>query len=373
MPKSHVSPFNPLKLQTDILDWYAINQRVLPWRVRGRGKTDPYKIWLSEIMLQQTTVAAVIPYFLKFLNKWTDVKALANAEDSEVMAAWAGLGYYARARNLLKCARTVASDYHGVFPNNVDELESLAGIGPYTAAAISTIAFGNAATVLDGNIERIVSRVFAIEIPLPQGKKDIRQHADFIFDGLSEWGKQDIQSYPQALMDIGAEICTPKAPKCSQCPVQKICKAHKNKEEEKYPVRLPKKTVPIRKGDVFWIQDKAGRVILEKRSHNRMLGGMIGLPTTDWDLKNAKDMGEGHFFKRKITNLKKIGVIYHVFTHFKLELDVYGVAMPDIQNMLKYSPDYVCSEFSNSDLSETGLPTVFLKAARIAQKFYKGY
>lgn len=369
MPKKRVSLFNPSEFQSNILNWYHKNQRVLPWRVRGNKKTDPYKVWLSEIMLQQTTVPAVIPYFLKFTEKWPDVKSLANANDSEVMAAWAGLGYYARARNLLKCARVISNDYKGQFPDTAHELEKLPGIGPYTAAAISTIAFGNPATVMDGNIERIVSRIFAIETPLPLGKKEMWQNCDLIFKDLENFNQQEIKSFPQALMDIGSEICTPKAPQCHLCPLMNLCKAHKLGEEEKHPVRASKKLAPLRKGEVFWIQDKSGRIIVEKRLDNRMLGGMIGLPTTDWDLKEQRKSGKEHIFKEKIKNLQKIGVVYHVFTHFKLELDVYEVTMPDFKNVLKYTPEYIPYDGSLADI---GFPTLFLKVARFVQKNYKG-
>lgn len=365
MPKSHVSRFNPAEFQTNVLGWYEKNQRVLPWRVRGNKKTDPYKVWLSEIMLQQTTVAAVIPYFLKFLEKWPDVISLANAKDSEVMVAWAGLGYYARARNLLKCARVISNDCKGKFPDTAFELEKLPGIGPYTAAAISTIAFGNPASVMDANIERIISRIFAVEAPLPVGKKEMWQYCDLVFQDSEKLSKQDIKSFPQALMDIGAEICTPKTPKCHLCPLTNMCQAHKLGEEEKFPVRAPKKLVPIRKGEVFWIQDKSGRIIVEKRLNNRMLGGMIGLPTTDWDLKEQKTIEKDHIFKEKLKNLQKIGVVYHVFTHFKLELDVYEVTMPDFKNVLKCFPEYVPYD---GNLVDIGFPTLFQKVARFVQK-----
>lgn len=368
MPKSHVSRFKSAEFQANVLKWYSKNQRVLPWRVRGGGKTDPYKVWLSEIMLQQTTVATVIPYFSKFLDKWPDIHSLANAEDAEVMAAWAGLGYYARARNLLKCARVISQDYDGKFPSDIESLLLLPGIGPYTAAAISTIAFGSAATVMDGNIERIVSRIFSIHDAMPEGKKRYYEHAELIFKNLELLEKKKIRSFPQALMDIGADICTPKAPQCYDCPVNGFCGAHKNSEEEKYPIKLPKKIIPLRKGVVFWIQDENGGVIVEKRSDKRMLGRMIGLPTTDWDIKNEDISKTKHVLNQKIKNFKKIGVIYHVFTHFRLELVVYEVTMPKIKNVLNYSENYFITKAPNKDYSELGFPTVFLKVARLIQK-----
>jgi A/G-specific adenine glycosylase len=366
MPKSHVLPFNPAEFQADILSWYDKHQRVLPWRARGNSKPDPYHVWLSEIMLQQTTVPAVIPYFLKFTERWPDVTALAMAKDEEVMSAWAGLGYYARARNLLKCARVMAHDCGGKFPETIDALKSLPGIGDYTAAAIVAIAFGQQATVVDGNIERIVARVFAVDTPLPNGKKDIRAKADLFFKAITEKGKKSVRQFPQALMDIGADICSPKSPKCSVCPVSKFCKAYHQKKVEFYPVKPPKKSVPVRKGFVYWVRTPSGKVMMETRDSNRMLGGMKGIPTTDWD--KTKEFDEKHLqVFAKMRGLEKIGSVYHVFTHFRLELAVWAVTIPDEKNMVGLS-----HSFWRVEADMDGLPTVFLKVAKLANHVFKG-
>lgn len=368
MPKSHVLRFNPSKFQENILGWYHQNQRVLPWRVVGRGKTDPYKVWMSEIMLQQTTVPAVIPYFLKFIEQWPTVVDLANADDADVMAAWAGLGYYARARNLLKCARVVARELNGKFPKDLDGLLELPGVGPYTAAAIMAIAYGQPATVVDGNIERITSRIFAIEEAYPEGKKIVHQNAHRLFDKIDAWEQQDIKAYPQALMDIGAGICTPKNPSCGLCPVQRFCKAFAEGQAEAYPVKAAKKAVPIRHGDVYWITDGQGNIIVEKRPDNRMLGGMVGLPTSDWDINKGKRSENRLNLQEILQSPLKIGKIYHVFTHFRLELAVWVVTMPDLKKLVKCSPDLMIINTHVVELNKIGLPTLFLKAARLAHK-----
>lgn len=370
MPKSHVSRFNPTEFQENILGWYHKNQRVLPWRMVGKQKTDPYKVWMSEIMLQQTTVPAVIPYFLKFTEKWPTVTDLANAVDAEVMVAWAGLGYYARARNLLKCARVVANELGGKFPKDLPGLLELPGVGPYTASAIMAIAYGKSATVVDGNIERITSRIFAIAEPYPEGKKIVHQSAHRLFEKIDAWEPQDIKAYPQALMDIGAGICTPKSPSCPVCPVKDFCVARAMGEPDKYPVKAEKKAVPIRYGDVYWIQDKAGNVIFEKRPDNRMLGGMMGLPTSDWDLNEAKRAKNDLNLQKKLPKLQKIGKVYHVFTHFKLELAVWVVTIPDLKTVLNYSSDFTVVNTHVVELKKIGLPTLFLKAANLAHKSF---
>jgi A/G-specific adenine glycosylase len=370
MPKSHVSRFEPFKFQENILGWYHQNQRVLPWRMVGRQKTDPYKVWMSEIMLQQTTVPAVIPYFHTFTENWPTVVDLANAQDADVMAAWAGLGYYARARNLLKCARVVANELGGKFPKDLDELLALPGIGPYTAAAITAIAYGKPATVVDGNIERITSRIFAIADPYPEGKKFVHQNAHRLFDNIDVWEPQNIKAYPQALMDIGAGICTPKNPSCGLCPVQEFCKAYAEGTSDKYPVKAAKKAVPIRHGDVYWIQDKAGNVVFQKRSDKRMLGGMMGLPTTDWDLNMSKVVAESPNIPKILPEMMRIGNVYHVFTHFRLELTVWAATVPDLKNMIKLSPDFLIINPQVVELDKIGLPTLFLKAARLAHKSF---
>lgn len=323
MPKSHVLrtsfPFNSSKFRKELLQWYDVNRRVLPWRA-GKGQySDPYHVWLSEIMLQQTTVPAVIPYFLKFIAKWPKVEDLAAANQEEVMAAWAGLGYYARARNLVKCAHLVAEERGGEFPSDTKELLSLPGIGPYTAAAIASIAFQTPCVVVDGNIERIAARIFAKKEPLPAGKKDLHIAAARFFEGLESG--QPASDFPQALMDLGAAICTPQSPKCGFCPVSSFCKALKEGIAESLPARQAKLSKPNRQGKVFWIESEDGKILVERRDDDRMLGGMMGLPTSSWDkdIRTAETEIGVHCGGR----LSLMGVVAHSFTHFNLRLEVW--------------------------------------------------
>lgn len=365
MPKSHASKFKSEEFQAKMLEWYNQNARVLPWRSPKGQKPDPYKVWMSEIMLQQTTVPTVIPYFNKFLEMWPSIQDLASADPDEVMRAWAGLGYYARARNMLKCAVTIVEEYQGKFPDNEENLLKLAGIGPYTAAAITSIAFQKPAIVIDGNIERVGSRVFAIDVPLPQGKTEIRKEAVHLYEAMDRRSGEDISSYPQAFMDLGTAICTPQSPKCSLCPVADFCKAYHLGKPEKFPVKKSKKIVPIRYGSVVVIFTKNDEVVLERRPHNRMLGGMLGLPTTDWDLSGDNKHEELPPILRQLPNSVKIGSIIHIFTHFRLNLDVWGVALAD-KKLLNQNQNLVYTGYSHID--GIGLPTVFKKALQLAVK-----
>ena len=243
----------------DLLAWYDRNARALPWRAPpGAPLADPYRVWLSEIMLQQTTVATVRPRFAEFVARWGDVASLAAADEGEVMAAWAGLGYYSRARNLIACARTIVTDHGGRFPSEEAALRSLPGIGDYTAAAIAAIAFGRRAVVIDGNIERVVARLFAIETPLPAAKPLIRRHADTITPD------RRAGDFAQALMDLGSGICTPRAPKCLLCPLQRDCRAAALGTPDAFPVKPPKAAKPQRSGTIFWLE-KDDRVLLVRR------------------------------------------------------------------------------------------------------------
>ena len=301
---------NSAQARQSVLNWYDQQGRDLPWRVKG-GLQDPYKVWLSEIMLQQTTVTAVMPYYLKFITLWPDVIALADAEDDAVMQAWAGLGYYSRARNLLKCARILRDDYHGRFPDTVQALKSLPGIGDYTAAAIAGIAFNRHAVVVDGNIERIAARVFNLHTPMPRLKAEVK---DAMADIMHI--EDDRQSdFVQALMDIGAMLCTPKSPKCMICPLLLSCTAE---EKEALPVRPKKQAKPHRRGRVFIIRDAQGRVAVEKRSEKIMLGGMWGLPSTRWHDKHAPDHSDMDVYDLTPTGR----LVRHVFTHFSLDLEL---------------------------------------------------
>ncbi|MCE8417473.1 A/G-specific adenine glycosylase [Rhodovulum sulfidophilum] len=268
-------------LSAELLAWYDRHARDLPWRVgpaarAGGAQPDPYRVWLSEVMLQQTTVAAVKDYFHRFTTRWPDVGALAAAEDADVMGEWAGLGYYARARNLLKCARAVASEHGGRFPDSHAALLSLPGIGPYTAAAIAAIAFDRPETVVDGNVERVMSRLYAVETPLPTAKPELTAHAARLTP-VERPG-----DHAQAVMDLGATICTPRNPACGICPWQAPCRARTAGIAAELPRKLPKKPKPIRFGIAYLGRRSDGAWLLERRPASGLLGGMLGWPGTDW-------------------------------------------------------------------------------------------
>jgi A/G-specific adenine glycosylase len=361
MPKSHVLrtsfPFNSSKFRKELLQWYDVNRRALPWRAPKGQSSNPYRVWLSEIMLQQTTVPAVIPYFLKFIAKWPKVEDLAAANQEDVMAAWAGLGYYARARNLVKCARSVAEERKGEFPSDSKELLSLAGIGPYTAAAIASIAFQIPCVVVDGNIERIAARIFARKEPLPAGKKDLHIAAARFFDGLESG--QSASDFPQALMDLGAAICTPQSPKCGFCPVSSFCEALKEGIAESLPARQVKLSKPSRQGKVFWIESEDGKILVERREDDRMLGGMMGLPTSSWD-KNIKttETETGVYCE---DGLYLMGVAVHSFTHFNLRLEIWGGRVSSNQIPLRNNQYFL--GFNEVGLLE--MPSLFRKVVRM--------
>ncbi|MVZ96396.1 A/G-specific adenine glycosylase [Sphingorhabdus sp. IMCC26285] len=334
-----------------LLDRYDRHARDLPWRKRpGHGAPDPYHVWLSEIMLQQTTVAAVIPYFHIFTQRWPDFTALAACDDADVMAAWAGLGYYARARNLLRCARAVVQDHGGMLPDQEKALLSLPGIGPYTAAAIAAIAFDRRAVVVDANIERVASRLFAIATPLPRAKPDIYQRVDTITPA------QRPGDFAQAMMDLGAGICSVKAPSCPICPLQHHCMAWQAGNPEAYPVKPAKKAKPVRTGTIYWVR-KGGRVWLVRRPDTGMLGAMRALPDDGW---NARENGHGlPPFDASWTFLPKS--VSHIFTHFALEITIAVTAWGE-----KADPPLEGEWWDVNSLDKAGLPTLFSKAAKEA-------
>ncbi len=288
-----------------LLCWYVVDKRRLPWRAETGEIADPYRVWLSEVMLQQTTVAAVKPYFETFTSRWPDVAALAAAGDGEVMAAWAGLGYYARARNLLACARKVTTERRGIFPDTEETLRKLPGIGAYTAAAIAAIAFGRRAVVIDGNVERVISRLHALKEPLPQSRAQIRVLADAM---TPDEGAGD---FAQAMMDLGATICTPRNPACGLCPVRGWCKAFAEGAPERYPVRAPKAARPHRQGIAYWLEHE-GEVLLVRRPARGLLGGMLAFP-------EAPPAGAAW---------EEAGSVEHVFTHFSPDHEVSAVPRP---------------------------------------------
>ena len=333
-----------------LLDWYDRHARELPWRNPPGAPAPndpawPYRVWLSEIMLQQTTVAAVKPYWEKFVRIWPTVFDLAQASDDEVMAAWAGLGYYSRARNLVKCARQVAEI--GGFPSTEEGLRELPGLGAYTAASVAAIAFGERAVVVDANVERVVARLFAIEEPLPGARKAIRARAEEITP-LSRAG-----DFAQGMMDLGAQICTAKSPRCLLCPLSAQCEALKGGEPERLPVKPAKKAKPERRGTAFWIE-KDGHVWIVTRPGTGMLGGMRALPDDGWSAQ-----GDGSGDAPLDGNTRTLGAVRHTFTHAHLTLEVKRIAAT--------APPPGKGEWWPVDrIGEAGLPTLYAKAARLA-------
>ena len=338
--------YDPAQVAPDLLAWYDANARRLPWRIApGGAGADPYKVWLSEVMLQQTTVAAVGPYFAKFTTRWPTVSHLAAADDADVMAAWAGLGYYARARNLLACARAVAAN-GGTFPDSEEALRALPGLGEYTAAAVAAIAFGRRAVVVDANVERVVARLFSIEEPLPAGKPAIRFAAGQVTPDARAG------DFAQAMMDLGATICTARSPRCMLCPLRARCRGYAEGSPGRLPVKAAKKAKPVRSGRAYWIE-RDGKVLLNQRPPSGMLGGMRALPDDGWSARG--DGAEG-----LPGNWHSGGMVRHSFTHFDLELQLMLCGPQDLDNL-------PMGEWWPIDQIEAaGLPTVFAKAARLA-------
>ena len=343
---------NPKKIPEDLLAHYDVHARRLPWRAPpGANGADPYRVWLSEVMLQQTTVAAVIPYFERFTSRWPTVQALAAAEDADVMAAWAGLGYYARARNLIACARTVANDHGGHFPDNEDGLRALPGLGTYTAAAVAAIAFGRRAVVVDANVERVVARLFAIGTPLPAGRAQIRAAADRITPDARAG------DFAQAMMDLGAAICTARNPACGICPLRDACAGFAGGDPAGFPVKAAKKAKPHRLGHGWWIERMDGHVWLVRRPDKGMLGGMRALPSSDWGATPDATPPLPVRWKT-ITD-----PVVHVFTHFSLSLTVHVAHVPGDS-----TPPGDGEWWPLARIGRAGLPTLFRRAAEAAMQ-----
>ncbi|MDV6329782.1 A/G-specific adenine glycosylase [Asticcacaulis sp. 201] len=331
------------RLRAGLLDWYDRHGRKLKWREGGR---DAYRVWLSEVMLQQTTVPHATPYYEKFLKLWPGVRDLAAADDGKVMAEWAGLGYYARARKLLECARTVVRDYDGVFPASETELLKLPGFGPYTAAAVAAIAFGLPANVVDGNIERIMTRLYAIETPLPAGKALVR-------DAAAQWvDAVRAGDWPQALMDMANLICRPKSPACGECTLSVACTAKARGDQERFPVKLAKAPKPRRHG-VAYVMLNGDRVIVERRPDKGLLGGMLGLPHAEW---RAEPYGAPE------VRWRLAGSYEHVFTHFALTQQVWVKAVSEAEATALLRDN---NAWQWMHVGEKALPTVFAKALKL--------
>ncbi len=344
-------------LAQPLLAWYERHARTLPWRIgpkwrRAGVRPDPYRVWLSEVMLQQTTVKAVGEYFAAFTARWPDMMAFAAAPEEEVMAAWAGLGYYSRARNLVACARRVAEDYGGMMPRKAEELAKLPGIGPYTSASIAAIAFDEPVPVVDGNVERVVSRLFAIDRPLPQAKSEIRET-------LRPLVPQDRPGeFAEAMMDLGATICSPKRPACALCPLNMMCRAHGEQREEAYPVKAPKRAKAKKFAGAFVALRDDGKILLSRRPPKGLLGGMSEVPTGPWQETPVMRMPTPPLAGpwRKIAPQ-----VSHIFTHIDLKVTIWQAALPS---------DTPAPEgfwwHGLENLKEAGLPTVMAKIVEAA-------
>ena len=345
-----MSPHDLAALQSALFRWYDAEARDLPWRVRpaaaqAGGRADAYRVWLSEVMLQQTTVAHAAPYFHAFTARWPTVVDLAAAQDGEVMAAWAGLGYYARARNLLACARAVASAHGGVFPDTEAGLRGLPGLGPYTAAAVAAIAFDRPAVVVDGNVERVVARLFDVQAPLPGARAELRRLAGVLAPDrrAGDWA--------QATMDLGAVICRPRQPLCARCPLAAVCAARAGGSPAQLPRKAAKADRPRRHG-VAYVALRDGAVALVRRPAKGLLGGMLALPTSEW---RAAPFSPAQAVAAAPTAAAwvSVGEVEHVFTHFALTLTVMRAEVDGLEDAV---------EWSRGERTGEGLPTVFRKA-----------
>jgi len=333
------------RFRSQLLAWYDVHRRALAWRAAPGERSDPYRVWLSEIMLQQTTVAHAAPYFQEFVLRWPSVRDLAAAADEDVMAAWAGLGYYARARNLLACARAVTEIHGGRFPDDEKSLRALPGLGAYTAAAVAAIAFDRPANVVDGNVERVMSRLFAVETPLPAAKPELAALAATLVAAPrpGDWA--------QALMDLGATICRPATPACALCPVKAFCRAFARGDPAGYPRRAAKAARPHRHGIAYRLIHE-GCVAVARRPAKGLLGGMLGLPTTEWrDKPWTRDEALAQAPAPGVW--REAAAVDHVFTHFSLSLTVYEARVKDRSPAFAWKP-----------LAEAAaeMPSVFRKA-----------
>jgi len=352
--KAKVAPRIRSPKSRTLLNWYDQNHRILPWRALPGMTPDPYHVWLSEVMLQQTTVAAVGPYYQKFLRRWPTLQKLARASLDEVRQMWAGLGYYRRAQSLHECAKIICKDYNGYFPKTEAELLKLPGFGPYTAAAVTSIAFHRPANVVDGNVERVIARLFALHTPLPEAKAEIREKAAGLLP-TDRFG-----DYAQALMDLGATICTPRNPKCGLCPWNQSCLARSLGLADQLPRR--KKTIakPVRRAIAFFLTNKNGEILLRQRPDKGLLGGMMEIPSTLWRADSMPAIAS--VLKEAPVKTQWVllpGRIKHVFSHFELELAVATGSAKGAVRGKWVSP---------SKLEKEALPSVMRKVVRHALK-----
>ena len=348
------SPRRPAPAQA-LLDWYDAQRRDLPWRAPPGVRPDPYAVWLSEIMLQQTTVATVQGYYRNFLMRWPTVAALAAAPLADVLAAWAGLGYYARARNLHACAVCIAHDHGGRFPQEESALLHLPGVGPYTAAAIAAIAFDRSCVAVDGNVERVMARLHMIETPPRQARALVREKAQAMLPS-SRAG-----DFAQALMDLGATVCTPRAPSCDECPLATFCQARRADAQELYPIREKKNKKPHRHGAIFILQND-GRVFVQQRPSRGLFGGMNAFPATPFTQDIAPSAQMNHV--PCTARWRATATVAHVFTHFSLEATVFVASIGARHAFLRASTPG--RWIADDRLADEGLPTLMRKAASAA-------
>ena len=355
-----VASRSPPAVAEPLLAWYDRHARALPWRVPpgADARPDPYRVWLSEIMLQQTTVPAVKPYFEAFLARWPRVADLAAAPLDDVLTAWAGLGSYARARNLHKCARVVAEDLGGRFPDTEEGLRALPGIGAYTAAALAAIAFDRPATVVDGNVERVVARLFAVETPLPAAKPELKRLAATLTPTRRPG------DFAQAMMDLGATVCVPRSPKCLLCPLRPDCAAEAAGLAAELPRRTPKAERPTRRTVAFWTLSPEGDVLLRRRPEKGLLGGMMEVPSTDWR-QAGWQAAEARRQAPAAADWRALpGQVRHTFTHFHLEIEVWAARLNGSRRKLQPEERWVRLD----DLGGQALPSVMRKIVQHALK-----
>lgn len=353
--KKTVAKIDKKNIPAKLLKWYDREQRELPWRALPGKMPNPYHVWLSEIMLQQTVVKTVIPYFKTFIHLWPTLEDLANAELEDIRRAWAGLGYYSRAKNMHLCAQIIMEKYEGRFPVFAEELETLPGIGPYTAAAIAAIAFDETATPVDGNIERVIARQFAVEEPLPAAKPKLKSLA------TSLTPPRRAGDYAQALMDLGATICSPKKPSCLLCPISETCDGYMNGTAALLPYRAEKKPKPTRYGTAFFALREDGKVLLRQRREGGLLGGMTEVPSSEWREENSDLKQDLKSPPLRGNWLRLPGIVTHTFTHFHLELIVYQLLVPKNANLTLFADADRCSWIHRDKLNDEALPSVMKK------------